>query len=75
MYSINAAIAARWDDLSSRGQERALRSGRAVRVAIARLGIESRIVWMDGPAYEAWLGNRRDSETLRAQWGAEQIAP
>lgn len=46
-----------------------------VRLAFARLGVESRIVWMEASAYEAWRGKRRDSEALRSQWAAEQIAP
>ena len=45
-----------------------------VRVALGRLGIASRIVWMDPPAYTAWLGRRRDSEAMRAAWAAEQLA-
>lgn len=44
-----------------------------VRLAFARLGVGSRIVWMDAAAYEAWRGKRRDSEALRSQWAAEQI--
>jgi len=44
-----------------------------VRLAAMRMGIESRIVWMDAPAYHAWRGKRRDSEDLRAAWAAEQI--
>lgn len=32
-----------------------------------------RLLSMDAGAYEAWRGNRKDSEALRAQWAAEQI--
>lgn len=46
-----------------------------VRLAFARLNVASRIVWMDAAAYEAWRGKRRDSDALRSQWAAEQIAP
>ena len=46
-----------------------------VRVAFARLGVASRIVWMDAEAYEAWRGKRRDSDALRSQWAAEQLPP
>jgi hypothetical protein len=28
------------------------------------------LVVFDGPAYSAWLGRRRDSEVMRAQWAA-----
>lgn len=44
-----------------------------VRLAFARLGVASRIVWMDAPAYEEWRGKRRDSEALRSQWAVGQI--
>ena len=46
-----------------------------VRLAFSRLDIPTRIVWMDPDAYDRWRGRRRDTEPLRAQWAAEQIAP
>lgn len=30
----------------------------------------ARLVAFDGPAYAQWLGQRKDSETMRASWGA-----
>lgn len=30
----------------------------------------ARLVTFDGPAYAAWLGNRKDSERMRAAWAA-----
>lgn len=35
-------------------------------------GEQVRLVPFDGPAYAAWLGQRRDSEPLRGAWAAEQ---
>lgn len=29
-----------------------------------------RLVALDGPAYAAWLGKQKDSETMRANWAA-----
>lgn len=45
-----------------------------VRLAAARLGIASRIVYMDRESYDAWRERRKDSEALRAAWAAEQIS-
>lgn len=44
-----------------------------VRLAFSRLGVVTRIVWMDALAYEAWRGRRGDSESLRSAWAARQI--
>lgn len=44
-----------------------------VRLAFSRLGVTTRIVWMDDEAYSDWLAGRIDSEPLRAAWAAEQI--
>lgn len=46
-----------------------------VRLAFSRLGVTTRIVWMDAPAYEQWRGRRADSEALRAAWALQQINP
>lgn len=46
-----------------------------VRVAFMRAATPTRIVWMNAEAYEAWRGQRKDTEPLRAQWAAEQLRP
>jgi len=42
------------------------------RVALSRIGIATRIVWMNPSEYTRWLAGRDDSAGLRAVWAAEQ---
>lgn len=77
----DAAIALIWyEDLDSwatlPGREPALwRPQQSVCAALlAEFPGRLRLVRFDPPAYAAWLVGRQDSETLRGQWAAGQVA-
>ena len=42
------------------------------RVALADLGVATRIVYMDPPAYFQWLNGRQDSAVMRINWAMLQ---
>lgn len=44
-----------------------------VRLAFGRIGVKTRLVWMDSDSYQKWLGKRKDSDSFRAAWAAQQI--
>lgn len=41
-----------------------------VRLALWSVGCATKIVWMEPGEYSKWLGGRKDSEALRAEWAA-----
>lgn len=46
----------------------------AVMREMASRGGFVRTVWFDAEAYDAWRGDRADSESMRAAWAAEAVA-
>ena len=45
-----------------------------IRKSLALIGVESVIEYMEPAEYQAWLGKRKDSESLRSVWAASKCS-